>query len=73
MNPRSPYQAKFSLAYCVAVALLEGAVDLAQFAPERFGPDGVRVPAIAALLSRTRDLTRRRRSRANIQRRGRHA
>ena len=54
MNPRSPYQAKFSLAYCVAVALLEGAVDLAQFAPERFSPDGVRVPALAALLSRTR-------------------
>jgi 2-methylcitrate dehydratase PrpD len=54
MNPRSPYQAKFSLAYCVAVALLEGQVGLAQFAPDRFGADGVRVPAIAALLSRTR-------------------
>jgi 2-methylcitrate dehydratase PrpD len=54
MNPRSPYQAKFSLAYCVAVALLEGDVGLAQFTPDRFGPDGVRVPAIAALLGRTR-------------------
>jgi 2-methylcitrate dehydratase PrpD len=54
MNPRSSYQAKFSLAYCVAVALLEGRVDLAQFAPDRFGPDGVRVPAMAALLARTR-------------------
>jgi 2-methylcitrate dehydratase PrpD len=54
MNPRSPYQAKFSLAYCVAVALLEGQVGLAQFSADRFGPDGVRVPAIAALLDRTR-------------------
>ena len=54
MNPRSPYQAKFSLAYCVAVALLEGEVGLAQFAPDRFGPGGVRVPAITALLSRMR-------------------
>lgn len=54
MNPRSAYQAKFSLAYCVVVALLEGQVSLAQFAPDRFGPDGVRVPAIAALLARTR-------------------
>jgi 2-methylcitrate dehydratase PrpD len=54
MNPRSPYQAKFSLAYCVAVALLEGQVGLPQFAPDRFGPDGVRSPAIASLLSRTR-------------------
>ncbi len=54
MNPRSPYQAKFSLAYCVAVALIEGQVGLAQFTSDRFGPDGVRVPAIAALLARTR-------------------
>jgi 2-methylcitrate dehydratase PrpD len=54
MNPRSPYQAKFSLAYCVAVALLEGQVGLPQFSADRFGPEGVRVPAIAALLERTR-------------------
>jgi 2-methylcitrate dehydratase PrpD len=53
-NPRSPYQAKFSLAYCVAVALLEGHAGLSQFTPDRFGPEGVRVPAIAALLARTR-------------------
>lgn len=53
-NPRSPYQAKFSLAYCVAAALLEGQVGLEQFAPERFGPDGVRDPAMAQLLARTR-------------------
>lgn len=62
-TPRSSYQAKFSMAYCVAVALLEGQVGLDQFAPERFVPDGVRDPAISALLQRTRvtvvdDLTR---------------
>lgn len=63
-NPRSPYQAKFSLAYCVAAALLEGRVGLEQFSADRFAPDGVREPAIAALLERTRvivedDLTRK--------------
>lgn len=51
-NPSTPYRAKFSLAYVVAAALLEGRVGLAQFAPERFGPDGVREPAIAAFLPR---------------------
>jgi 2-methylcitrate dehydratase PrpD len=54
LNPRSPYQAKFSIAYCVAAALLEGKVGLEQFAAERFGPDGVRHAGIAAVLSRTR-------------------
>jgi 2-methylcitrate dehydratase PrpD len=52
-NPRTPYQAKFSIAYCVAAALCEGQVGLEQFAADRFGPDGVRDPAIAALLERT--------------------
>jgi 2-methylcitrate dehydratase PrpD len=52
-NPRTPYQAKFSIAYCVAAALLEGKVGLEQFAPERFGADGVRDVRIAALLQRT--------------------
>jgi 2-methylcitrate dehydratase PrpD len=64
MNPRTPYQAKFSLAYAVAAALLEGEVGLVQFADERFGAEGVRVAAIAQLLGRTRvtvadDLTRK--------------
>ena len=64
MNPGSPYQAKFSMAYCVAAALLEGRVALEQFAADRFGPDGVREPALAALLRRARvrvadDLTAR--------------
>ncbi len=53
MNPRTPYQAKFSVAYCVAAALAEGVVGLAQFAPARFAADGVAEPAIAALLDRT--------------------
>jgi 2-methylcitrate dehydratase PrpD len=52
-RPRSPYQAKFSIAYCVAAALLEGEVGLAQFSADRFDPDGVREPAIAGLLDRT--------------------
>ncbi|WP_168734886.1 MmgE/PrpD family protein [Deinococcus sp. KSM4-11] len=51
-NPTTPYQAKFSLAYVVCVALLEGAVGLEQFAPERFGPAGVLEPGAAALLKR---------------------
>jgi len=51
--PRTPYQAKFSVAYCVAAALLGGRVGLEQFDAARFGPDGVRHPAIAALLERT--------------------
>jgi 2-methylcitrate dehydratase PrpD len=52
MNPRTPYQAKFSLAYCVAATLLEGTLGLEQFGEERFGPDGVRDAAIADLLRR---------------------
>lgn len=64
MNPRSPYQAKFSIAYSVAAALAEGRVSLHQFSAERFGPEGVRGGAIADLLRRTRvtvedDLTAR--------------
>jgi 2-methylcitrate dehydratase PrpD len=53
-NPRTPYQAKFSVAYAVVAGLLEGRVGLEQFAPERFGPEGVRDPAFAALLECTR-------------------
>ena len=54
MNPRTPYQAKFSMAYCVAAALAEGCLRLEQFDAERFGPDGVRDAAMAELLRRTR-------------------
>jgi 2-methylcitrate dehydratase PrpD len=49
-NPRTPYQAKFSIAYVVAAALAEGQAGLEQFSGERFGPDGVREPRIANLL-----------------------
>jgi 2-methylcitrate dehydratase PrpD len=54
MNPTTPYQAKFSLAYCVAAALVEGALGLEQFSEERFSADGVRDRAVADLLSRIR-------------------
>ena len=54
LSPRTPYQAKFSLAYCVAAALAEGRLGLEQFDAARFGPDGVRDPALFELLRRTR-------------------
>ena len=53
-RPRTPYQAKFSLAYVVSAALLEGAVGLDQFSTGRFTPDGVAEPAIAEMLTRVR-------------------
>jgi len=53
-NPRSPYQAKFSIAYCVAAAWCEGRVGLAQFSAERFHAHGVNDAPIARLLERTR-------------------
>jgi 2-methylcitrate dehydratase PrpD len=49
MRPRTPYQAKFSIAYCVAVALLDGRAGLDQFTPERMSD-----PAVTAILERTR-------------------
>jgi 2-methylcitrate dehydratase PrpD len=52
-NPHSPFQAKFSIAYCVAAGLLEGQVGLKQFSPQRFTPDGITDYAIAELLQRT--------------------
>jgi 2-methylcitrate dehydratase PrpD len=63
-DPGTPYRAKFSLAYCVAAALLEGAVGLEQFTAERFDGNGVVDPCIATLLPRIRisvrdDLTSR--------------
>jgi len=64
LNPGSPYQAKFSIAYCVAAGLLEGRVGLDQFSPERFAADGVSNGEISVVLGRTRvtvedDLTRK--------------
>ncbi|MDQ6831112.1 MAG: MmgE/PrpD family protein [Gemmatimonadota bacterium] len=52
--PRAPFQGKFSIAYCVAAALLEGRVGLEQFSGDRFAGDGVRNAPIRALLDRTR-------------------
>jgi 2-methylcitrate dehydratase PrpD len=54
MNPCTPYQAKFSLAYCVGAALVERRVGLDQFTEDRFAPSGVVHPAIRSLLERTR-------------------
>ncbi len=54
MNPRTPYQGKFSIAYCVAAALAEGRVGLEQFSADRFAPDGVRDRRIAELIAKTR-------------------
>ena len=53
-NPRTPYQAKFSLAYCVAAALIEGRVGLEQFTPSRFSEDGVTDAVVSTLLERIR-------------------
>ncbi len=53
-NPRTPYQAKFSLVYCVAAALIEGGIGLEQFSPDRFNEQGVQRTGIAALIGRTR-------------------
>lgn len=54
MNPASPYQAKFSLAYVVVAALLTGGANLEVFGDENFGPEGVRDRDSAALLQRVR-------------------
>jgi 2-methylcitrate dehydratase PrpD len=63
-RPRTPYQAKFSLAYCVAVALMEGRAGLEQFSADRFGASGVVPAELSSLVARTRvrvadDLTRK--------------
>jgi 2-methylcitrate dehydratase PrpD len=57
-RPSTPFQAKFSIAYCVAAALLHGAVSLDTFSLDHFSLDhfsssGVRDADIAALLGRT--------------------
>jgi 2-methylcitrate dehydratase PrpD len=51
-NPCTPYQAKFSLAYCVAAAFVFGGAPLEVFSPDKFDAGGVRQPDIAALLPR---------------------
>lgn len=54
MNPSTPYQAKFSLAYVVAMALLTGDVSLDVFGSERFNAQGVSDTDTQALLKRTK-------------------
>ena len=51
-KPRTPYQAKFSIAYGVAAALAEGAAGLKQFSPDRFDEGGVVDSSVAALLGK---------------------
>ena len=46
-DPRTAFEAKFSLAYCVSAAAVTGRVRLAAFAPERLAD-----PAIRALMQR---------------------
>ena len=59
MNPRTPYQAKFSLAYCVAAALARGcARPGAVLRRSASVHDGVRDRAIAELLPRAQSLRR---------------
>ena len=52
-NPSTPYQAKFSIAYVVAVALLYGGASLDAFADSNFSPAGVANRDIANLLGKT--------------------
>jgi 2-methylcitrate dehydratase PrpD len=64
LSPRSSYQAKFSIAYCVAAALLEGRVGLEQFTDDRFRSGGIGPDSMSELLRRVRvtveaDLTQR--------------
>ena len=52
-NPSTPYEAKFSIAYCVAATLLYGGAPLGAFSADHFGDGGVSDADIAALLKRT--------------------
>jgi 2-methylcitrate dehydratase PrpD len=52
-NPSTPYQAKFSIAYVVAAALLYGGASLDAFGESNFSADGVANRDIANLLSKT--------------------
>ena len=54
LNPNTSFQAKFSIAYCVAAALLEGRVGLEQFSDDRFLAGGTAHDSVSALLPRVR-------------------
>jgi 2-methylcitrate dehydratase PrpD len=53
MNPGTPYQAKFSIAYCVAAGLLYGGATLDAFSDDHFANGALADADIAALLART--------------------
>lgn len=42
VNPRTPYDAKFSLPYCLAYRLVHGRLDVTSFTPDAIGDPGVR-------------------------------
>ena len=75
MNPGTPYQAKFSIAYCVAAALLEGGAALdAVLASDHFANGASRDRGHRRAARRRRRVTRRRRSHREVsRRRGRRA
>ena len=52
-NPGTPYEAKFSIAYCVAATLLYGGAPLDAFSADQFADGGVADKDIVALLRRT--------------------
>ena len=53
MNPGTPYQAKFSIAYAVAAGLLYGGATLDAFSDEHFANDAPADGAVAAMLAKT--------------------
>ena len=53
MNPGTPYQAKFSIAYCVAAGLLYGGATLDAFSDDHFANDALADADIAAMLAKT--------------------
>src|SRR5207244_1683387 len=53
MHPGTPYEAKFSLAYCVAASLAYGGAPLSVFSTDTVSGGAVHDPAITALLGRT--------------------
>jgi 2-methylcitrate dehydratase PrpD len=56
-RPRTPYQAKFSIAYCLAVALLDGRAGLDQFTSERISDAAVSALLDGVTVSVADDLT----------------
>ena len=53
MNPGTPYQAKFSIAYCVAAGLLYGGATLDAFSVDHFANGALADGDVSALLSKT--------------------